>query len=171
MKKIVLKKYDSLGFVEALIALTVSGIVGLVLMEISASTLNELRKLDMQDEIAQHAVSTSVNLQKIAIEDMTREDKVLEDLIVNSCYGFNIEDASVNASSSGYTREDFAENSLIPVEGQVEEELEYFRYFCVKAKDDKKMLVEVVVGSNRVNGLATTDNDVKDYSYFAIINR
>ena len=37
-------KYEGIGFVESLIALTVSGIVGIVLMGISAQAIYELRK-------------------------------------------------------------------------------------------------------------------------------
>jgi len=141
------KKYEGLGFVEALIALTVSGIVSVVLMNISISTLRELRQLDVQDAIAQHAVSTSVILQKIAIQDMTRDEKVFDELNSGSCYGFNLDGSIKEGAPVSENRSSYSMSSL------VEEDSEYFRIFCLKSKD------------------ATTDNDIKDYSYLAIINR
>ncbi len=48
-KKKVNKKYEGMGFAEALIALMIAGMVGIVLMRISSSTLRELAQLDMQD--------------------------------------------------------------------------------------------------------------------------
>lgn len=166
MKNYILgKKYEGLGFVEALIALTVSGIVSVVLMNISISTLRELSQLDVQDTIAQHAVSTSVVLQKIAIQDMTRDEKVFEGLAAGSCYGFNLDGSIRESGPVSDTRSSYSQSSL------VEEDSEYFRIFCLKNIDSRKALVEIIVGSNKVAGKVTTDNDIKDYSYLAIINR
>lgn len=164
------KKYDSLGFVEALIALMVSGIVGVVLMQISASTLRELHQLDIQDAVARYAVSTAVQLQKIATQDMTFADgdKVLFNLAPNGCYGF---DPQGNIKTD--TIYDIDNRSSYSGTSFVDPDLEYFRIFCVKSDptDAKKMLVEIIVGSNKMAGQVTSDNDVKDYSYIAVINK
>lgn len=161
------KKYDSLGFVEALIALMVSGIVGVILMQISASTLRELHQLDIQDAVARYAVSTAVHLQKIATQDMTREDKVLDgDLKLGVCYGFDTASGEVIETDAG-GRDNYSEKSL------VDANLEYFRIFCIRSdpRDAKKIIVQIIVGSNKMNGEVTSDNDVKDYSYYAVINK
>ncbi len=168
--KILKKKYKGLGFVEALIAISVSGVVGIVLMSISASTLQKLHQLDIQDALAANAVSTAVDLQKIAIRDMTlaEEDKVFYNLSNQTCYGFNT-DGQINTNDtynlSSQDRELYKEKSLI------EGSSEYFRIFCVRNNLVDKIVVQIFVGSNKVDGQATTDSDVKDYSYLAVINK
>jgi hypothetical protein len=44
-------------------------------MQIASNTLRELAQLDIEDALAKHAVSTAVDLQRIAIEDMSKEEK------------------------------------------------------------------------------------------------
>lgn len=162
------KKYEGLGFVESLIALTVSGIVGIVLMQITASTLQKLHQLDLQDAIAMHAVSTGVYLQKIATEDMTRDDKVFDDLIGKEgiCFGIRGEDSGIDMEKSGVNNRNLFKDSSL-----VEPDSEYFRYFCVEKIDTEKAILRVIAGSNKAAGLATSDNDTKDYSYLVVINR
>jgi len=160
------ERYEGLGFVEALIALTVSSAVGVILMQISVSTLQKLRQLDVQDNIAIQASSSAVNLQKIAIQDMAKpeEDKVFYDLVEGSCYGINTDTSIGEGTISEGDRDIYKEKFL------VEEDSEFFRIFCVQKKYSDKVIVRIVVGSNKLNGLATTDSDVKDYSYIAVIN-
>ena len=50
-------------------------IIRIALMQIASNTLRELAQLDIEDALAKHAVSTAVDLQRIAIEDMTIEDE------------------------------------------------------------------------------------------------
>ncbi len=165
------KQYESLGFVEALIAMMVCGVVSVVLMEISSSTIRDLYQLDVQDAVARHAVSTAVHLQQIAIQDKESSDPIFAKLTNNACYRFNTlngkiaSDTPIGNIVDG--REYYSKLSL------VEKDSEYFRVFCVKSNpaDPQKVLVEVIVGSNKMAGKATSDNDVKDYSYFAVINK
>ena len=91
MRKCLDKKYKGLGFAEALIAMMIVGIVGIVLMQIASNTLRELAQLDIEDALAKHAVSTAVDLQRIAIEDMTKveDEKEFYDILQNNCYGIN----------------------------------------------------------------------------------
>lgn len=164
------KQYKGLGFVEALIALMVCGVVSVVLMRISASTLRDLYQLDVQDAVARHAVSTAVHLQQIAIKDKTAEspdDTVFGNLIINNCYGFNEQNEVSEDTYQVDIREGYMNESL------VEEGSEYFRIFCVKSNpnDKQKVLVQIIVGSNKMYGKATSDRDVKDYSYYAIIKK
>lgn len=168
MKKKENKKYNGLGFVEALIALTVSGIVGIVLMSISASALNELRTLDTRDEIEFHAVSTAVHLQRLAIEQAVEdpENNPFFNLLEGNCYGFkNKEEGEaidVTSSVDPNIRETFTTS---PIEGT-----DYFRIFCVESANNRKVLLRVIVGSTRMEGRVTSKGDIKDYEYLAIIN-
>jgi len=175
--KILKKKYKGLGFVESLIAISVSGVVGIVLMSISASTLQKLHQLDIQDALAAHAVSTAVDLQKIAIQDITLPDQDKQfyengSLTVNSCYGFvqtgdSIGDIDSTKAYGLDDREIYKDLLVDPTDI----DSEYFRIFCIKSNDNSKVIVEIVTGSNKVDGIATTDSDVNDYSYLAVINK
>ncbi|KKP66289.1 MAG: hypothetical protein UR61_C0001G0007 [candidate division WS6 bacterium GW2011_GWE1_34_7] len=172
-QKILKKEYKGIGFVEALIALTVSGIVAIVLMSISAEAIGELRKLDIQDSIAQHAVSTAVHVQNLAIEQAVDnpEGNIFLDLQTNRCYKFNPVNGSLNTAEAipvvSSTRNDFFPSLVSP-------DSEYFRVMCVQhfsaVGDGRKILVKIIVGSTKVAGQATTDTDIKDYEHFAIIN-
>lgn len=174
--KILKKKYKGLGFVEALIAISVSGIVGVVLMGISASTLQKLHQLDIQDALAAHAVSTAVDLQKIAIRDATlpEEDKQFRDLAETSCYGFSTQDSDQIDINPVSTKEDLVRNRdsyKTRLVNPNDLDSDYFRIFCISSNDVDKIIVEIIVGSKRVDGQATTDSDVRDYSYLAVINK
>ena len=169
------KKYKGIGFVEALIALVVSGVVAIVLMSISAEAIGELRRLDVQDAIAQHAVSTAVHVQNLAIEQAVGnpDGNIFLDLQNNRCYTFDPDDGSLDTGGIpfvGSDRTDFF-GSLVSND---EPDSDYFRVMCVEhftaAGDGKKMLVKIIVGSTRLDGRATTKTDVKDYEHFAIIN-
>lgn len=171
-RKLYKEKLKGVGFVEALIALTVSGIVAIVLMSISAEAIRELRKLDMQDAIAQHAVSTAVHIQNLAIAQATGnpEGNIFLYLNTNKCYTFDKYDGSLitewELDPGTMNRSDY-ENSVI------EPDSEFFRLMCVEhstESDRRKILVKIIVGSNRVAGRVTNDTDVKDYEHFAIIN-
>ncbi|MDY0096982.1 MAG: hypothetical protein RBS01_01355 [Candidatus Dojkabacteria bacterium] len=166
-----IKNYKGLGFVEALIALSVSGVVAVVLMGISAEAIRELRKLDMQDSIAQVAVSTAVQLQDLAIKQAYQnpEGNIFYETTMQRCY--TLDSAGVFNPNEGFNqtavpREEYM-NSL------AEGEDEYFRVMCVEHKTDsdrRKILVKIISGSNRVEGKVTNNKDVKDYEHFAIIN-
>lgn len=167
--KILKKKYKGLGFVESLIAISVSGVVGIVLMSISASTLQKLHQLDIQDALAAHAVSTAVDLQKIAIEDIKLPDQDKQfyegNLTEGNCYGFDNTGKIDSTIAYGLDEREAYKNLLVNPQS------EYFRIFCIKSNDNSKVIVEIVTGSNKVDGIATTDSDVKDYSYLAVINK
>ncbi|HBB64385.1 MAG: hypothetical protein UR34_C0003G0020 [candidate division WS6 bacterium GW2011_GWC1_33_20] len=165
-----MKKYEGLGFVEALIALMVSGIVAVVLMSISASSIQELMRVDMQDLMAQYAVSTSVHIQKLAIEEANEnaDDNNFLTLTQGKCYPFNTdEEESIRFTEDAGSRNEYKDSSL------VKNDPDFFRIMCVEYRDitdSRKMLVKIIVGSNKFDGLATTDRDIKDYEYFAVIN-
>lgn len=171
MKKNMLGKiYEGLGFAEALIALMIAGMVGIVLMRISASTLRELAQLDIQDAIAQYAVSTSVDLQKLAIADLilNEDDKLFRTdmLIEGNCYNFDnmAQQVFTNITcpdplSSSINRESF---SKIP-------NTKYFRVIKVISHDTKKAVLQIVVGVTEMAGVNTSNKDIKDYSYLVTI--
>jgi hypothetical protein len=163
------KKYKGLGFVESLIALTVSGIVAIVLMNISASSLNDLKTLEIRDKLEFHAISTAVHLQNLAINAVLDDpdNNPFDSLIQDKCYLFD-ESESIKLSSP-YNPEDREafKNSPVP-----DDDDEYFRVFCVESDptDKRKIYLKIIVGFSKMEGEATSKRDVKDYEYLAIIN-
>lgn len=191
MKKNV-TKYLGMGFAESLIALMIAGMVGIVLMQISASTLRELAQLDIEDTIAKYAVSTSVDLQKIAIQDMTLEKDErqfdITTLVADSCYNIeqnsdttpNQGDYSVRLDTSlpvtcpgeeGASRESFTKIlSDKDIDGDDNyDETDYFRVLRVVRIEEKRAVVEVIVGVTNMAGEFTTNKDIRDFRYLVII--
>lgn len=174
MKRTLFKKeYLGMGFVEALLALTIAGIVGIVLMGISAEAIGELRRLDIQDAIAQNAISTSIHIQDLAIKEAINNPEgniFLNDLLNQTCYEFYSDTGEIKTPGTpimAISRSQYMNDSLM------ESGSEYFRLMCVEHKsgtDNRRMVVKIIVGSNRVEGKATTKTDVKDYEYFSVIN-
>ena len=173
-------RYEGMGFAETLIALMIAGIVGVVLMQISSSTLRELAQLDIQDAIAKHAVSASVDLQRIAIQDMTQPEgsKEFEKLIESWCFNISQDGASIpvipidcpsvrNPNRDAYSKVYIDTNN----DGTVDQETDYFRIFRVKELDSKRAILEIITGVTDLPGQNTTKNDIKDYTYLVIIAR
>ncbi len=175
-------KYSGMGFAETLIALMIAGIVGVVLMQISSSTLRELAQLDIQDAIAKHAVSASVDLQRIAIQDMTRPEGSKEfndELLTGSCFSISDDGSSIisefqvdcpevtNANRNEYSKVFIDSNN----DGTVDEETDYFRIIRVKELEPKRAVLEIITGVTDLPGKNTTKNDIKDYTYLVIIAR
>lgn len=165
-KKKVSKKYEGMGFAEALIALMIAGVVGIVLMRISSSTLRELAQLDIQDSLAQYAVSASVDLQKIAIADMERDEKQFNetDIIEGSYYDINEEGTEIMRPPVTYSASGRDSFTLIP-------NTDYFRIFRVVSIDEGKAILEIITGVSSMAGLNTSSTDIKDYSYLVTIVR
>jgi hypothetical protein len=185
MKKCLDKKYKGLGFAEALIAMMIVGIVGIVLMQIATNTLRELAQLDIEDALAKHAVSTAVDLQRIAIEDMTKveDEKEFYGILQNSCYGIDRngvefldtfdcpseDNGNRGENRQGYTRiyEDKNDNGVL----DDDEQTQYFRIINVKEINERRAVVEIITGVANMKGLNTTNKDIKDYRYLAVIAR
>lgn len=188
MKEYIKKKYKGMGFAEALIALMIVGIVGIVLMQIASNTLRELVLLDTEDTLARYAISTSVDLQKIAIEDMGVEDKKFKILEAGanstSCFGINPEGSNFitpmvdcpseeNNNGEGL-RDDYSriyENKNGDEFFDEDEKTQYFRIINVKNITDKRAVIEIITGVANMKGLNTTNKDVKDYRYLVVIAR
>ena len=188
MRKCLDKKYKGLGFAEALIAMMIVGIVGIVLMQIASNTLRELAQLDIEDALAKHAVSTAVDLQRIAIEDMSREedDKKFEKLIASpvNCYGISRDGASFDdrlfdcPSENNNNGEGYRQNYTRIYEDKNgdgvlgdDEQTQYFRIINVKEINGRRAIVEIITGVANMKGLNTTNKDIKDYRYLAVIAR
>ena len=179
-KKLNKSKYNGLGFVEALIAIMVSGVVATVLINISASSMRDLVRQDVEDAQANYARSYAVILQNIANEDKveTEEDEFdLANVTDGLCYRL----VDVNADDTekyileleASNRDDYKTTAVLPMLDGTEDEGDFFGLVCIEAIQDDtspKLLVEVTIGFNKTKGDFTTASDIKDYKYLAIIN-
>ncbi len=181
------RMYKGLGFVEALIAILVTGIASIALMDIASKTLSTTIKNEVSDKMTQYAVEGSEMVQIIA----DREELENEDLFPNDpeyagmCFLMNedVENPEFLRDDSGvyieftYTsREEFKEL------GMLKRDEEFFRFFCRTTNIDQTGSVvvgKVIVGL--VDRIMKTDDEgdfvydsggavnVSDYEHFTII--
>lgn len=187
IKKYIYRKYEGMGFAEVLIALMIVGIVGIVLMQMASNTLRELKQLDTEDKLSRYGVSTAVDLQRIAIEDMNREESSKEFAKIGGdtehCFGINPQGTgfvsppydcpSIN-NNEGRDRNNYTRIYIdSDRDGSLEdgEQTEYFRVVHVKDINNKMAVVEIITGVADLKGLNTTNRDIKDYRYLAVIIR
>lgn len=172
------ERYSGVGFAEALIALMVAGLVAVVLMRISANAIGDLARLDLEDEIARRAVSAAVDIQNAAISESQKDpdDNIFYDpgsiLIEDQCYeySFNV-DGEILFDYVGDLNED-PPYERKPISNDPDEE-DFIRVVCVtyhESDDRSKMVVKIFTGVVGMAGLNTTDNDIKDYAYYSVIN-
>jgi type II secretory pathway pseudopilin PulG len=179
IQKLLTKKYESLGFVESLIAIMVSGIVATVLINIAVSAMRDLVRLDVEDAQAQHARSAAVVIQNIANRERVQEDdnNLFDSLTEGLCYVLTRdEDGEYNIDPTVTlpNRDAYITDAVI-TDGVGDNEEDYFRAICIVRMrpgdpPTNKLLIKVIIGFNRVSGLLSTSTDIKDYQYFAIIN-
>ena len=181
------EKYEALGFVESLIAIMISGIVVTVLMNISVLAMRDLVRLDIEDAQAHHARSSAVIVQNIANRERLKEDESLFDALDdNQCYTLikSVDEDGVYEISTQPIppgdRELYITEGVIQ-DGVNDNEEDYFRIICVidngkleplegEGEKTNKMLIKVIIGFNKAEGMFSTASDIRDYEYFAIIN-
>ena len=175
------KMYNSLGFVEALVAIIVSGIASTVLMSIAASTMSNLLKTETMDSMSRHAQSGAIILQQIAnLQKNNPENIVGKPLkeMTTACYYLDCnEDGQCQVDEDELVSVD-AERTLITDRAKILGSEDYFRYFCVESKGEeiigeesnvKSLVIKFIVGDVRSKGEITSDSDNKDIEYFSII--
>lgn len=170
-----------MGFVEALIAIMITGIASVVLMGISANTLRSMVNTEIQDRMAQIGRSGAVITQGIAdLESENEPDRKFfsQENIEGYCFEFNYD------QEDGYSFD--ANNKLAPdtrtayvtklVEEEGDEEPYYFRVMCIEeiltgsATSRPRAIVKIITGYARTTGSYTSTRDIKDYEYLAVIN-
>lgn len=170
-------KYEAVGFVEALIAIMVSGVAATVLLNIAAMSMRELIRLDMQDALSQHARSGATIVQNIANREALDETGTLfEALNENSCYKLILdeeEEYELDTEELGSNRTTYTTEAVIPTDPDFPgDEEEYFRVVCIENKniDERKLLIKILTGVVKMKGEVTNASDIKDFEYFAVIN-
>lgn len=173
MKRISSKKYEAMGFVEALISIMVVGASSVVLMQIASQTLQEMMQNEVIDTMTQYAVEGSVIVQDLA----TQEKISGEDIFPNTegCYAMDAQDGVYSFRKN--TAEEYISYNLLQdretykSETMISADENYFRLVCINSYvgDGKFAIIKVVVGQSKVgDGTITKKNMVKDYSYFTV---
>lgn len=177
------REYKGMGFVEALIAIMVTGVASVVLMGIAASTLRSLLTTEIQDKMTQLGRSGAVIAQGVAdreTRDLDEADRFfLKNGIAGSCYAYDLNGKeysfSANTSFAKDNNRSVFETKLVKEEGVDTNKLYYFRVMCVEKiiKTDvsrPRALIKVITGYTKSEGSYTSTRDIKDYEYLAVIN-
>ena len=172
MIKHIERKYEALGFVEALIAIMVVGVSSVVLMQIAVNTMQGVIQNEKIDTMTQIALEGAETVKEIA-----KQEKVTgEDLFPNigGCY--------VPLSESGaFTFKEGIDGNFLNLEADAEREEyisnaaineEFFRIYCFEdySVADRYVSGNIIVGELNSDGTITKGNNVKDYSYFTVVN-
>lgn len=172
MIKHIQKKYEALGFVEALIAIMVVGVSSVVLMQIAVNTMQGVIQNEKIDTMTQIALEGAETVKEIAKQEKLAGENLFPDIA--GCY--------VPLSESGaFTFKKGIDGNFLYLEADAEREEyisnaaineEFFRIYCFEAYSpvDRYASGHIIVGELNSDGTITKGNNVKDYSYFTVVN-
>lgn len=177
------KKYEALGFIEALIAIMVVGASSVVLMQIASNTLQNLVQNEVLDTLTQYAVESAEVVQDIANKESLTGTNVFPPVTVDGCYVINsatnefVKDEATGIFDSydlserdEYKDIDVYDNGTADITGD-----DFFRLVCIDGipaavdPDPSHVVTKVVVGQVYSDGEISKGNTVKDYTYFTVI--
>lgn len=173
-KQKIYKKYEALGFVEALMAILVAGITSIVLMSVAVDTIKQVVKNELSDNMTQVAIEGASMVKTIGELNNISED-VLFPIIngnVNNCYALEGTVSSPSFRTDG--------GAIIPIcnydsgdrnscKGAATSYEDLFRVFCITAESDGisgLVVGKVIVGKS--NCATSADCDISDYSYYVL---
>lgn len=176
------KKYKAMGFVEALIAIMVSGMSAVILMQIAANTMQNMIQNERIDQATQYAVEGAVIAQAIASKDKEVGGGLFPKLSgVDRCFAM---EKKSNGDYSFVQDENGAFKSYVPesdrnlykeqavVYDEKGEKTEYFRILCINYPPQENysfLIGRVIVGQSTSSGTVSKGAQVKDYSYYTSI--
>ena len=178
--------YKGLGFIEALLAILVTGMASVALMDIAARTMTDTIRNEMTDTMTQYAIEGAEIVQVIADKERLTGRDFFPDgaLQANRCFlmeedveepSFQKDEESLFLEYAYLEREDFKELAKLESDDQ------YFRIFCRTEDIDvsgKLVIGKIVVGL--VNRSTTVENyqlvyepggitNIKDYEHYTIV--
>jgi hypothetical protein len=171
-------KYNSVGFVEALIAIAVAGIASVVLMGIAADTYAQVLYNEMSDQMTEISIEGSEMVKKIADEHNTSEEEpYFPSIGGNYCYAIegNYENPSFPKQGENFisTCSYSAQNRSSCFDAVSSRSNEYFTIFCMTT--DSEYENDLVVGKV-VTGLVDCDGEDRsgkcingDYEYYMAV--
>lgn len=173
------KKYEAMGFVEALIAIMVVGIASVVLMQIAVRTMREMISNEKIDQMTQLAVEGAEIAQSIAKEQKATGEALFPTtagmcyILVdggNGDYSFMKEGEVFKMYALSEDRDMYKSEAIVTGENLSDD---FFRIFCIDSSytaGAEHAVANIVVGQQSSDGTITKGNSVKDYSYLTVIN-
>jgi len=183
MIKQIKSQYEGMGFVEALIAIMVVGASSVVLMQIAARTLQDMIQNETIDTMTQYAVEGATMVQNVAMQEKFTGEDVFPnpDNNIDNCYVIDKDSENNYFFRLGEprfktyrleARDTYKEEALVAGDA---DEL-FFRIYCIEnyISTDRYIIVKVVVGQSNSGatnaGSITRGENVKDYTYFTVVN-
>lgn len=173
------KKYEAVGFVEALIAIAVAGIASVVLMTVAANTVAQVLRNETSNKMTEVGIEGASLVKKIA-DNHNNGDSDLFPAIegnVNNCFAFEGSTGQPEFQKSG----DIFDNVCNYDSGEREEckasvydgDDELFRVFCMTPESDSArglVVGKVVVGLRQCDEVvANTMCEIQDYEYYTAV--
>ena len=180
------KMYKGLGFIEALLAILVTGIASVALMDIAARTMTDTIRNEMTDVMTQYSIKGAEMVQVIADKERLTGQDTFPDtgLQANKCFLMN-EDLNdpffQKDEESSFIEYSYLDRETFKELAQLESDDQYFRIFCRTEDidiDGKLVIGKIVVGL--VNKSTTQENgqliykaggiaNIKDYEHYTIV--
>jgi hypothetical protein len=178
------KKYEALGFVEAMLAIMIVGISSVVLMQIAVNTVQGIIQNEKIDEMTQHAIEAGEIVQELANRDKLVEEDIFPEPVeyggFENCFVLDFVEGEfrfkkdeggnfVKFENNSETREEYKDLAIL------DEEDELFRIICLQSpvgsseKDLSFVTANIIVGQRISDGTITKGNLVKDYEYRTVI--
>ena len=180
----IIKKYEAMGFVEALMAIMIAGMASVVLMGIAAKALKEAVQNERIDKMTQYAVE-GANMTTSAIQNPDNAGLVFSN--VENCYI----PVPVVGNQSSYTfhktnnqywllrSSNLIVNNIIqrgPLSrvpkvidgGANSTESQFVRIACIK-KNTGYLTIRIGIAHLPSSGKITNDKEIRDYFYTTTI--
>ncbi len=178
--KILEKKFKALGFVEVLIAIVVVSIVSAVFFSIATDAMKDLIQTERMETMARLAKNGANIVQEVANQEKADQFSQEEYFpkAKGQCY-LPVEDQDgdpvysfAKEEGSGFIFCPDGDRSCV-IDKVLNEYVLFDNYFLlmciVDIEEDSWAYVKFWVGDIKLEGVRTTDSDVKDFTYYAII--
>lgn len=174
-QKRIYKKYEALGFVEALMAILIAGITSILLMGIAVDTIKMVVKNEIADSMTQVAIEAGARVKSIAEKNNNSTEKLFPDIAshINSCFQSV---GSANDPQFQSENGDFVtvcnydsggrDNCKSSVSANASD---LFEVFCITPESNSTsglVVGKIVVGKTKC--ISSEDCDVADYEYYVL---
>jgi hypothetical protein len=174
-----LKKYEAVGFVEALLAIAVAGIASVVLMTVAANTVAQVIRNETSNKMTEVAIEGASMTKKIAESHNNGDENTFPpiDGNINNCFAFEGGTALPEFEKQGDVFEnvcnydsggrDQCKASVYPGDDEL------FRVFCITSESDSArglVVGKIVVGLRQCDEvIANSKCELSDYEYYTAV--
>lgn len=175
-QKVFNKTYESLGFIEALLAIMIAGIVAIALLGMAAKTMSQVVLNERSDEQTQIAIEAGAMIRSIADTNKTSVEPAFPAITGNIGNCYKLSDVGglpsfdkIGTAFKVVCRYDSGQRNACK-SATVSEYEGLFRVFCITSASDAATEVvvgKVIVGEIKCESEATCD--LADYEYFVLV--